>query len=109
VTLSLCSTADAAIDDPLLCVAELNLEQAAKRFAISKPKTCACRGAATGTLCREYLEEPNAHLRAAILNSPIVTLADAFAALAVLENTLGSDVELERHLFSCFHGYLSAA
>jgi hypothetical protein len=93
--------------DPLLCIAELNLELAAKRLSVGRPKRCECNPLTAADLAQRYTMEPTPALRAELLTMPIRTRADAMAVLRVIE--AGSDMGLTRHLVACLHSYLTAA
>jgi hypothetical protein len=86
--------ADAAIYDALLTNAER-----AREVKPATVKVCRCRPypASFAVLAEEFLQEASATARVLLLALPIITSADADAALSVI-GSHGDDTELREHL-----------
>ncbi len=99
--------ADMAVVEPILAVTEINLEAAARRLAVGRPRQCACNAFTAADMAQRYLTEPTSALRAELLTITIRTRADCLAVLRVIG--AGNDLALTRHLVACLHSYLTAA
>ena len=97
-------------DEAILTNQELALEHAAKR--LSAVRVChRCTpylGATLATICRDHLTAPDDVTRANLLMQHVVTRADAFACLDVLERH-ADDRELVGHLIGGLRSFLAVA
>jgi hypothetical protein len=100
---------DAAETDPLLTVAEINLEHAAKRLSATtgRPRKCECTDYTVATLCETYAAQPTPLLKGLILRSTVRTRADALAVLTLLEKS--DDQDISAHLLRMVRVHLAAA
>lgn len=62
-------------------------------------------GYTVATLCRMHLERPALATRAAILSTPVITRADAIAALDLVAEV--DDAELTDHLLASLRRFLT--
>jgi hypothetical protein len=106
--LSLSSSApDAAIADPLLCVAEMNLERAAQRLSAVRQKRCECSNYTITDLCQQYAADPKPLTKELILRTAVRTRSDALAVISLLEQS--DDPDISAHLLRMIRVHLSAA